>query len=297
MVASILVDEGGKAWPANSIALARRLGHVDARVDLATFAVRERGAVHIRSIEDGVRVTLRRGGFSRVTLAGALQTLNDLAPPRIMLVTRSGNETHAELFTSVFAFIERAEQLAAEPPIEIKVPRYSVLRGLRNLATPPFAVTRPIVDLWKERRGEFGDEVHRAVVHAGLLNRTILVRQPAQSSRLITEHFGAGIMIMHPCESMLTVGRELSEQPDRAYGAWMAEAYAETSWAKRLRLESVRAFVRRSDGTTLRTRYDRVLMPWRSAGNDVYVMCLSIQREVPVVVSAASEGVSPAPIS
>lgn len=285
MVTSVLIDEEGKAWLANSAVLARRLGHVDARVDLATFAVRERGAIHIRSIEDGVRVTLCPGGFSRVTLAGALQTLNDLAPPRIMLVTRSHKETHAELFTSVFAFIERAEQLAAEPPIEIKVPRYSVRRGLRNLTTPPFAMVRPIIDLWKARHGELGDEVHRMIVRAGLLHRTILVRQPARSSRLITEHFGAGIMIMRPCESMATVGRDLNEQPDRAYGAWMAEAYAETSWARRLRLESVRAFVRTSDGATLRTRYDRLLMPWRSAGNDLYVMCLSIQREVPVVVS------------
>jgi hypothetical protein len=292
MVASVLIDEGGKAWPANSAALARRLGYVDARVDLASFAVRERGAIHIRSIEDGVRVTLSPGGFSRVALAGALQTLNDLAPPRILLVTRSGSETHAELFTSVFAFIERAEQLAAEPPIEIKVPRYSVQRSLRNLATPPFAMVRPIVDLWKERRGELGEEVHRAIADAGLLHRTILARQAPQSSRLITEHFGAGIMIMRPCESMLTVGRELNEQPDRDYGAWMAEAYAETSWARRLRLESVRAFVRTSAGTTLRTRYDRLLMPWRGDGNDGFVMCLSIQREVPVVVSTALGGAS-----
>lgn len=287
MVASILIDERGRAWPANSATLARQLGYADARVDLASFAVAERGAIHIRSIEDGVRVTLRPGTFSRVALAAALQALNDLAPPRIMLVTRSGGETHAELFTSVFAFIEHAEQLAAEPPIEIKVPRYSVQRSLRNLATPSFAMVRPIVDLWKERRGELGDEVHRAIVTAGLFSRAVLARQPAQSSRLIVEHLGAGIMIMRPCEAMLTVGHEFSEQPDRDYGAWVAEAYAETSSARRPRLDSVRAFIRASDGTTLRTRYDRLLLPWRSDGNDRFVMCLSIRREVPAVLSAA----------
>lgn len=293
MVGSILIDETGKVWPANSATLARRLGHVDARIDLAVFAVRERGAIHIRSIEDGVRVTLRPGAFSRVTLAGALQALNDIAPTRILLITRSGGESHAEIFTSVFAFIEHAEQLASDPPIEIKVPRYAVQRNLRNLATPAFAVVRPIVDLWKERRGEIGDEVQRAIIRSGMLPRTILTRQLARSSRLITEHFGAGIMIMHPCESLLTVGRELNEQPDRDYGAWMAEAYAETSWARRLRLESVRAFVRTSAGTTLRTRYDRLLLPWRG-GDELFVMCLSIQREVPVIVSAITAAGVPA---
>ncbi|HXY99375.1 MAG TPA: hypothetical protein VEI03_05215 [Stellaceae bacterium] len=231
-------------------------------------------------------MTLRPGRFSHVALAGALQTLNDMAPARVLLVTRAGAESNIEFFTSVFAFIERAELLAEDPPIEIKVPRYSVPRSLRNLATASFSMVRPIVDLWKDRRGVFGEEVRNALVATKLFQRTILVRKPPNSSRLITEHFGAGIMIMRPCESLLTIGHELNELPDRDYGAWMAEAYAETSLSRRLRLESVRAFVRTSAGTTLRTRYDRVLMPWHGKDNDLYVMCLSIQREVPVVVSA-----------
>ncbi|HWG80657.1 MAG TPA: hypothetical protein VN681_12825 [Stellaceae bacterium] len=285
MAVSILIDDTGQAWTANDPALMRRAGYADARVDFVTFAVAERGFIHLRSIEDGVRVTLSPGAFSRVSLAGALQALNDLAPPRILLVSRAGRGTEAELFTSVFAFIERAEQLAADPPIEIKVPRYSVQRGLRNLTTPPFALVRPIVDLWKQRRGELGEEVHQAVLRAGLFHRTILARQVAGSSRLITEHFGSGIKVMLPCEHLLIVGRELSQQPDREYGAWMEQAYAETGWARRPRLESVRALVRTSAGATLRTRYDRVLLPWQQKG-ELFVMCLSIQREVPAVVAA-----------
>jgi hypothetical protein len=280
MAASILIDEGGKAWPANSAALARRLGYVDARTDLASFAVRERGAIHIRAIEDGVRVTLRPGGFSRVALAGALQALNDLAPPRIMLVTRFGSETRAELFTSVFAFIEHAEQLAVEPPIEIKVPRYSVQRNLRNLATPSFAMVRPIVELWRDRRGELGDDVYTAAMANGISHRMILARQLPRSSRLITEHFGPGIKIYRPCEAMLTIGRDLHDMPDPEYGAWVAEAYAETLWNRRLRLESMRVNVRTSAATTISARYDRVLMPWWVPGNDLFVMALSIQREL-----------------
>ena len=294
MGASILIDEAGRAWPANSAALARRLGYVDARVDLASWAVRERGAIHIRSIEDGVRVTLRPGGFSRVALAGALQALNDLAPPRIMLVIRSGSETQAELFTSVFAFIERAEQLASEPPIEIKVPRYSVQRSLRNLTTAPFAMVRPIVDLWRERRGELGDEVHRLVVAQGLLHRMILVRKAGGSERLVTEHFGPGIMIMRPCESLQTVGRDFYEHHrDRPYGAWVADAYAEALWRRHPRLESVRAVIQTSADTALRVRYDRLIMPWRSGANDLFAMALSIQREVPAVISKAAGAAPP----
>ena len=81
--------------------------------------------------------------------------------------------------------------------------------------------------------------------------------------------------------------------PDRDYGSWGAEAYAETSWARQLRLELVRAFIRTSEERTLRTRYDRLLMPWRGKGNELFVMCLSIQREVPVIIPAAADATRP----
>lgn len=286
MAVSILIDAEGQAWPANDPALARRLGYADARLDLVEFAVGERGLIHIRSIEDGVRVTLQPGAFSRVALAGALHSLNDIAPPRILLVSRVGAETQAELFTSVFAFIERAEQLAAEPPIEVKVPRYAVRRNLRNLATPPFAMMRPVVDLWKDRRGEFGDEVLETVQAQGLMHRMVLVRKAAETSMLITEHVGSGIMIMRPCESLLIVGRDFYEHhADRGYGAWVADAYAETLWRRHPRLESVRATVRTGTAAALKVRYDRLIVPWRDGDSDLLAMALSIQREVPVLAS------------
>jgi len=89
------------------------LGYVDAHVDRVWFAVRERGAIHIRSIEEGVRITLRPRGFSLVALAEVLQVLKDMAPARILLVMRSDAGTDIEFFTSVGAFIDRAAPLAA----------------------------------------------------------------------------------------------------------------------------------------------------------------------------------------
>lgn len=283
MSVSLLIDAEGRAWPANDATLARRLGYADARLDPVRFAVEERGLIHLRSVEDGIRVTVRPGAFSRVSLAGALQALNDLAPTRILLVASTGGARQVELFTSVFAFIERAEQLAIEPPIEVKVPRYAVPRSLRNLATPPFAVVRPIVDLWKDRRGELGEEVFQALSRAGASRRMYLLRQRPGSSRLVTEHCAAGVTFLKPCEGLLMIGREFHEMPDREYGAWVADAYASALWGRQLKLESVRSLIRTSAATTLRTRYDRVLMPWHS-GTDQFVMGISIERETPTSV-------------
>jgi len=133
MTAGILIDDDGEPWRLDSPELARRVGCRDPRLGLVDFAVTERGFIHVRPIEAGVRVALRPGAFSPVTLAGALQVLNDIGPRRILLVVGSGDNRAVELFSSIFEFVERAEHLASDPPIEVKVPRLSVPRGLHNL--------------------------------------------------------------------------------------------------------------------------------------------------------------------
>lgn len=275
----LLIDDSGEPWPANSPHLARHLGYDDARLDLARFAVARRGFVHLNPIEDGVRVALRPGAFSRVALAGTLQALNQLAPRRILLVTEAG----AELFASIFAFIEHAEYLASDPPLEIKVPRLAVPRGLHNLATAAFSAVRPIIELWKERQGELTDDIDKALAAGGIAHRMILARQLPRSSRLITERFGSGHDHLLPREIRSIIGRDVHERPDRDYGVWIAQAYADALWHRLPRLESIRCRVQTSGSRTLRARYDRLLLPWRARGAQVFIMSVSLRRGLSVV--------------
>ena len=280
MTADLIIDDDGEPWPLDSAELARRLGCRDLRLGLADFAVVQRGFIHIRPIETGVRVGLSPGAFSPVTLAGALQVLNDLSPRRILMVVGSGQDRMAELFTSIFEFVERAEQLACDPPTEVRVPHLSVPRGIENLATARFARVRPAVELWRQRKGELTEDVHRAMLTWPSFHRSILVRQ-SQRSRLVTEHITPGFAHIRPCEALLRLNRDFADMPDPEYGAWVAECYGEALHSRRLRLESVRSRIRTSAATTMRTRYDRILMPWWRKG-DLFVMGLSLRREVSV---------------
>ena len=149
--------------------------------------------------------------------------------------------------------------------------------------------------LWQETRGELTDDVDKTVSVCGLRHRTILVRQPFRSSRLITQHFGAGIMIMRPCEALLTTGRDFDQcHADREYASWRAAAYAETLSSRRLRVECLRASIRSIPKIALLTRYDRVLFPRRRRDGDLYALAVSLQREVPVAApSMHSAGTLP----
>ena len=164
---------------------------------------------------------------------------------------------------------------------EMVPPRVGVARPLSVLGWPSFAPLRPLVKLWRASRGCFSEEMHRAVTLSGLRSRMVVARQSPGSSRLITEYLGAGHRHLHPCETLLLLGRDLHERPDLAYGAWVADAYAAASWHREISIEAVRAQIRTSDGKTIHGRYDRLLLPWRDR-SDVFVLGVSLRRAVSV---------------
>ena len=166
--------------------------------------------------------------------------------------------------------------------------RIAILRPPSILTEPRFAQVLPIIKVWQATHGELTEDVYSAVTACGLWQRTVLVRRPFQSGRLITRHFGPGIKILRPCEALLITGQDFDDHhTDRAYGMWVSRAYAEALRSRSLRVECIRALVRDSASVTLRTRYDRVLVPWQTRDGDQYAMALSIQREPPVAASQA----------
>jgi hypothetical protein len=284
MGTGLLIDDNGREWPDDSWDLARRIGYADPKADVSLYAVRERGFIHIRPQRRGVRVTLCEGRFNLLALTGTMLALGRVRPPQIVLSVLGDGVTSFRLFNDLHDFCAEVEPMASGKPLEIRLPRLSERRSLHVLNLAPFASVWPIVDVWRRTRGELTEEVEDALKAGGVLHRMNLARQPFRSSRLISEYFGSGIRHLRPCEALLAIGRDLHERPDREYGVWIAQAYDEVSRGSSIRLESIRALIGTSDGLTLRTRYDRVLMPWHRRGGDTFVMGVSIQRQLPVPV-------------
>lgn len=204
-----------------------------------------------------------------------------ISPPELVLAAR-------KLGVPLSFFFPDDEQGAipsGRGPME-RVKRLSARRPLSLLSTSAFAQARPLFELWQATRGELTEDVRHAMRANSQFHRMVVVRNPAGSERLITQHFGAGIKVMRPCESLLAVDRDFYElHPDGDYVAWIAKAYAETLWRRQPHLESIRAFVRMEAGATLVTRYDRLIVPWRFGNGDSFATALSIQRAVPVLSS------------
>ena len=279
MVDGILIDEKGHPWPDRSWELVRRLGRIDAALDISTFAVRERGFIHIRPQENGARVAVRVGGFGLETLAGALYELKERRFPRIILTMLSDGDCFYEMLGGAWEFAERAERLLAGGAAAPRYPWLAAERDLAALGLPAFAQVRPLLELWRSRRGSLPDELDTAVARAELLHRMILVRQLPRSSRLVFAHFGAGIECRPVGESEQLIDRDVHDHHDRAYGAWVETAYREAVLAGRPHLRSIRARIKVSDTVVAAGRYDRLILPWRAADGGCFALGISLTRD------------------
>lgn len=281
--AGMLIDDHGEAWADDSRALALRLGYRDPDFDAPAYAVRNLGFIHVRQHGEGIRVSLRAQRYSLLTLTTALYLLLERRPRRIVLAVFEGGDWSYEMFTSLGSFAERTEDLAAGKPVAGRPRWLAVEKQLDALALPTFQKVRPVVDLWKASRGRLGEDLYATLRASDLLERAVLVRKLPRSSRLVYEHFGVGIRAMRPCETLRVVGRDVDDITDRDYGGWVGLSYSEALGSRRLQLASVRAAVRTSEAATLRVRYDRLLMPWRKSGSDLFVLSISMRREISTV--------------
>jgi transcriptional regulator with XRE-family HTH domain len=165
---------------------------------------------------------------------------------------------------SVFFYSLQSPSVAApgtaRQPVRIAAQRPSKLLSGRGLAG-----FRPLLKLWDASRGTLDRELLADLVGGRLAQQVILLRQPSRSTRLLVEHIDTPVL--RPCEAISLVGRSLEEMPDRDFGRWITEGYVETLVDEAPRIESVLADIRAPGEQTLRSRYDRLLLPWRSRGD------------------------------
>jgi transcriptional regulator with XRE-family HTH domain len=176
---------------------------------------------------------------------------------------------------SVFFYpLQSAPSPSAVRPAHQPV-RIAALRPPKLLSGRSLAEFRPLLNLWDANRGVMDREFLTDLAAGRLARQIILLRQPARSTRLVVEHIATPLL--RPCQAISLVGRALEEMPDRDFGRWITEGYVETLLSEAPRLESVLADIRPPGRETVRSRYDRLLLPWRSRG-ERFVLSMRLVR-------------------
>jgi hypothetical protein len=289
----LLIDHEGMAWSNGSPALRRRLA-ARPDTDLVGYVVGNLGYARLRQSEQTIRLTIRAGQMSFRTLEAVVRHL--LAERwRRLVIEHAESVPSFEIFGEVEEAVARLQDLSS--PSAMLVPRdrfFNQELSLDRLNVPGQEALRSLMKLWRSRKGQLPPEQILTLMPDALKARMTLTRITAPAvarSRAIVEHIGPGFRVFDSCWALNAVGRDLEEQPDPVYGGRSAQAYHDVAGLGQPRLELVDAVIDVPGRTVRRSRYDRLMLPWRSRG-EIFVCGASVLRSsYPLQLAAASQAI------
>lgn len=280
MQGAVVIDDNGEAWALGAPRLRGLLNSPATDRDIADYAVRHLGFVLLRTRGRIARAELCPALVKPVTLVGVYYTLLDWRPQRILLSRFRSDGTDLEILDDLSEFAATVERDVEDAGLQRLRPAFTLARrSWRQLGRPRYARFGPAVALWGATRGRLPGDMVAFLHRYGLQGRASLVRNPANSGRLVYEYSGSLYSYLsRPCQSLTLIGQDIEKLPDPDYGSQAAESYYACLADLAPRVETVNAVMRRDDGRRVWSYYDRILLPWQSADGTRFVLGLSELR-------------------
>ena len=276
MPADLLIDDVGRTWQTGSAALLRSL-HIERRdFDLTHYLIRNMGYVRLRASRGDARVTLYPRFLTKAAFEALVCSLVEQDCTR-HIVENLDDPGRVEIIPGVEEAAARLADLAAAGGEVTRDDFYNEelsldrLRDSRRLAPLAGMMRR-----WRTLQGSLDGSYESLFGDPALGGRVVVVRM-LEGDQGVVEYAGSGFNCFDPEWRRSVIGRDIREQPDLRYGNLVAEAYTKTHHSKAPRLEFVEAVIRTPGCSLRRSRYDRLLLPWR-LGNAMFVSAASVLR-------------------
>lgn len=265
MMRTYLFDDGGEMWDAKSPGLAEALQASLSGDELAKYVVRNLGFVSATESAGSVRLRLRPAVVSPTALSALLYWLHDRTIERVLISFLDAEWTHelvrscdeavrAVLARVKFDATDRAGDFLSKP------------RALETLS--PAGPLRALLDAWAGCAGKYDRERLHRLLEKALNGRYLLVEAPANSPSMLVKEIGTGFD-NHAVQWLSRIrGLRVEDQPDYAYGQWIASMYREASAKTTPTLEDVDAVIRWPHQPRVSYRYQRLMVPFDAGGSD-----------------------------
>ncbi len=271
---SYLIDPSGRWWRWPSPVLAEKLGFPDADFDLAGYAVRNLGYVWLMVDNNVTFLQFRAGSVGGATLGSLKPYLQNAAPDKPVGLVYFASGWMEEVYTEPPPLLRRLTALAA-----LREPRMRDLfmRQTSRPDDPAAGLLGQLYALWRDSGGRLGPGARDFLRRSGLEQRTVLSEAHGDGSIRVVAS-GAGFSIYDSFQMQQLVGRPIAEQPDQAYGQWVAQAYADCRDAATPLADDIDAIVEAPDHDPRRRRYQRLILPWRDAENRLLLSGSSVMK-------------------
>ncbi len=124
---------------------------------------------------------------------------------------------------------------------------------------------------WRLSFGHFDPSVISFAIKQGLLSRLVIAGVKPPRSEPIFRFIGDGHANWLDSDYHLrAIGEKMEDLPDKEYGGWVSEFYKNVASTGEPRYDYVTAAIQRQPDTFV-TRYERLLLPWKTPSDEVLV--------------------------
>jgi hypothetical protein len=276
--------------------LVEKFGYPMPDFDLASYAVRNFGAIDLDLADSRTTVRFRWLTVTAAAIDAASKLLRQLPPGQVTVHCQS-NEWTEQTFSSGEEAVEWiAASLAAQGdgrPVTtshlVASPRdlQSISgRSLNRLeeADDHFSL---LFKKWRLSHHRFTSQITETLIRFGDIDRAVIACERTDG-KIVFEHVGARITLYDRADDAWMFrlhGRPVSEQPDAKYGRYAESVFRKTLDEGQPRLDHVDAIVNDGRGP-VRFRYDRLLLPWQMDNGARVLTTLSYKTDPDTAVAA-----------
>lgn len=269
----LLFDDKGELWDATSRKLADELHSSLSSAELASYAVRNLGFIAANLGGGSLRLRLRPAVASHMALGALLYWMYDSEIERVLVSVLNGEWSH-ELMRSREEAARRLLELTRRDSEDRRDDFLNKPRPLQDLpSTSPF---RALLNAWAECGGVYEPQRLLPLLQNTTNGRFFLVEAQACAPSILIRDIGKGFGNDAGYWLGRTVGHRIEDQPDYAYGKWLAKVYSKVLTTRAPSLDDVDAVITWPQQPRISYRYRRLVVPFESRRDSTLLLSATI---------------------
>ncbi len=274
---TMLVTPDGRWVLEDSPEFLAALGDPEPDYDAASFAVKNLGFIKFQILDHSIiEIDLHPHNVELPALLAVQQQLLS-SQVRLFRIKYFNQAWHSEISSSRDQARSRLSELCA--------PKFSLPSAERFLIEPDDYTKlftdlqtplRPLLQKWRVSFGHFDPTVISLAVAHGLWPRMLIFglkpREFEPVFRFVGGRNSNGIWLGRDSQ-INAIGEKVANQPDKEYGAWVSQFYKLVATTGQPRYDIVTAAIQtsRDRAQSYVTRYERLLLPWKTPSEEVFV--------------------------
>jgi hypothetical protein len=254
------------------------LGDPDPDYDSTAFAVKNLGFIKFQVFDDSViEIELHPRNVELPALLAVQQQLLS-AQVKLFRIRYFVTSWCSEITASPEQAISRLSALCPSPAPSKSTERFLVEpRDYSTLFTDESSWMRPMVRKWRMSFGKFDPSVISFAIENRMLSRIMILGVKPRQTDPVFRFIGDGFLFLNNDYSLTGVGEKVQNQPDKDYGGWVSEFYKSVATTGQPRYDHITAAIRAdaAQPDLFVTRYERLLLPWKTPSDEVFVSMMS----------------------